>query len=282
MKKTIMYLLLCTTLCLGSNSVFAQNTASEVLNSLTFETPKALYHVKGNTANVRKQPSTKAAKFQTEGGWEYILRKGIVVEDKGNNPQWVTTTIDGKTAYINKSVMVKCDNTPISPSVYNQYYSYTGPNFGCEEDPNDFMDWRVAPIKGNSGLYVCIYSDGFSRFMMLGKMVDNVLVFKYKVHMYSNDTYSDEELAPLGKYKIEFVKESNMDGKSLWFIPNKSMLIPLNMKYRDEPIKYLDLTKLTEKMVYVIFKEKIEKGKTEYFYLPAWSFSSAFDFNTPI
>lgn len=250
---------------------------------MTFEAPKALYHVKGNTANVRKQPSTKAPKLQTEDGWDYVLRKGVVVEDKGNNPQWVTTTIDGKTAYISKSVMVKCDDTAISPSVYNQFYSY---QLGEDLDTQEGMGWRIAPIKGNSGLYVCTIVDwdnDLKRYMMLGKMVDNVLVFKYRVYLSDADEYREDFLAPLGKYKIEFVENDyNVDGKALRLIPNKSMLIPIRLEYCDEPIKYLDLTKLTETMVYAIFKEKIGKNDIHYFYLPAWSFSSAFRYNFPL
>lgn len=47
-------------------------------------------------------------------------------------------------------------------------------------------------------------------------------------------------------------------------------------------MRALDLSKLTETMVYAIFKEKIEKNEVDYFYLTGWSFSSAFECNQGI
>lgn len=51
MKKILM--VLCSMLLSVSLNVNAQCVANKVLSSLTFEAPKALYHAKGQKANMR-------------------------------------------------------------------------------------------------------------------------------------------------------------------------------------------------------------------------------------
>lgn len=268
-------------------TVSAQSKASEVLRSLTFEAPQALYHVKGNTANIRKQPSTKAPKLTNSDNWPITLRKGQIIADQGSNNEWVTSTFDGKTGYVSKSVLVKCDDSPISVNFFNNLYSYMGPDYGPEQDPSDFMAWRMAPIKGSSGLFVCQYSDGYINEMMLGKMVGNVLVFKYRVRDGLGPTYNydDSQLKPVGQYLVEFEKDEqciDCTEKELWFWPNRTMLTEIPLESWGASMRALDLSKLTETMVYAIFKEKIEKNEVDYFYLTGWSFSSAFECNQGI
>lgn len=106
MKKILM--VLCSMLFSVSLNVNAQSVANKVLSSLTFEAPKALYHAKGQKANMRAQPNAKARLVDANGGFSFIGR-GLLVEDMGNNPNWVTTKVGGKTVYISKSVMVKVD-----------------------------------------------------------------------------------------------------------------------------------------------------------------------------
>ena len=77
MKRTRFSLLVA--LIAMSLSATAQ-TAGQVLRSLTFDAPKALYHPKGNSANMRQTPSTKARKVAVyksyDQGWgatRYII-----------------------------------------------------------------------------------------------------------------------------------------------------------------------------------------------------------------
>lgn len=287
MRHKIPFFLLTTLLTCGALTASAQSKASQVLRSLTFEAPQALYHVKGNMANIRKLPNAKAAKLTNSDNWPITVRKGQIIADQGTNSQWVTSTFDDKTGYVSKSVLVKCDDAPISVNYFNNLYSYMGPEYGPEEDPNDFMAWRMAPIKGSSGLFVCQYSNGFWNELMLGKMVGGVLVFKYRVRDAMGPTYSyeDEQLKPIGQYLVEFEKDEqcvDCTEKELWFWPNKTMLVEIPLESWGSSMKALDLSKLTETMVYAIFKEKIEKNEVNYFYLTGWSFSSAFDCNQGI
>ena len=161
MKRTRFSLLVA--LIAMSLSATAQ-TASQVLRSLTFDAPKALYHPKGNSANMRQTPSTKARKVAVyksydQGWW---LPNAQIVADEGDNPDWVEANVEGKTVYMSKSVMTKvvpepfmvnkCQNTP---------YVWT-----TTDDPDatagwmaQAMSWRIGKVKGQSGLYVAEVTD---------------------------------------------------------------------------------------------------------------------------
>ena len=73
-------------------------TASSVLSQLTFEEPSKLYRVKGNHANIRKQPSPKAAKVEVKDR-DYLVG-GEIIDVLSDNSSWVKARIDGKVVYI--------------------------------------------------------------------------------------------------------------------------------------------------------------------------------------
>ena len=143
MKRTRFSLLVA--LISMSLSATAQ-TASQVLRSITFDAPKALYHPKGNSANMRQTPSTKARKVAVyksydQGWW---LPNAQVVADEGDNPEWVKANVEGKTVYMSKSVMTKvvpepfmvnkCQNTP---------YVWT-----TNDDPDATAGWMAQAMSG--------------------------------------------------------------------------------------------------------------------------------------
>lgn len=251
------------------------NVAQKALSQLTFEAPKALYRVKGNYANVRISPNAKAAKYNFDN--EYIYAQGQIcaaqiVNDMGDNPNWVTTTIQGKRCYISKSVMVKAEEGNILPSVFNNYYGWIDPN-DDGYDSMSYINWRIGKIKGNSGLYLCYLN---REYLLLGKLIDNVLVFKYKIRFESN--YSRDEAMPAGKILLDSEKDEY--GEKVYYLkPNNSMFKTINL--RGYNVDVLDLTKVDESMVYALFKEEIESNRTNYFYLTSYWFNQKWRDNLP-
>lgn len=267
MKKILM--VLCSMLLSVSLNVNAQSVANKVLSSLTFEAPKALYHAKGQKANMRAQPNTKARLVEANGEFSFIGR-GLLVEDMGSNPNWVTTKVGGKTVYISKSVMVKDDIAASLPIVANLPY------WRIEQDGDMdpvVLSWRVGKIAGNSQLYLCDLQTPDGRFYMLGKQVGSVLVFKYKIKVYVEDAIPED--MPVGKFSLESEVEN---GEKTYYLKvgkdKVKSFQPAQMGGEPEMgVTWLyDLTKFTEPMVYSLFKEVIEKNQTDMFYLTSFSF----------
>lgn len=267
MKKFFYLLSLIVTLTMSATHASAQSIISKTFSSLAFETPNTLWRPKGSSANYRSQPNVKAPKVVI--GEYDALDMGEIVNDIGNNPSWVVANRGGKTVYLSKSVMKKVSTNPISPSVYNipfyqEYRQYDEPNIG----------WRVGKMMGNNDLYLAEVDLSYGRFLMLGKMINNVFVFKYRVKI-DNTTYSSSDFQPVGKYFLE--SDNDVYGiKTYYFKPNKNMVIDNNKLYTDATCydQYsLDLTKIPETVVYSLFKEVIQNNEVDYFYLTSDSFA---------
>ena len=115
---------------------------------------------------------------------------------------------------------------------------------------------------------------GYDEFLMLGKMINNILVFKYRVKI-NNPIYGSNDFQPAGKYFLE-TDVDDQGVKTYYFKPNKSMVIDNNKLYTDADSydQYsLDLTKIPETVVYSFFKEVIKKNEVDYFYLTSESFT---------
>ena len=267
MKKILM--VLCSMLLSVSLNVNAQSVANKVLSSLTFEAPKALYHAKGQKANMRAQPNAKARLVDANGGFSFIGR-GLLVEDMGNNPNWVTTKVGGKTVYISKSVMVKDDIAASLPIVANLPYWWIEQD--GDMDPV-VLSWRVGKIAGNSQLYLCDLQTPDGRFYMLGKQVGSVLVFKYKIKVYVEDAIPED--MPVGKFSLESEVEN---GEKTYYLKvgkdKVKSFQPAQMGGEPEMgvSWFYDLSKFSEPMVHSLFKEVIEKNQTDMFYLTSFSF----------
>lgn len=267
MKKILM--VLCSMLLSVSLNVNAQSVANKVLSSLTFEAPKALYHAKGQKANMRAQPNAKARLVDANGGFSFIGR-GLLVEDMGNNPNWVTTKVGGKTVYISMSVMVKDDIAASLPIVANLPYWWIEQD--GDMDPV-VLSWRVGKIAGNSQLYLCDLQTPDGRFYMLGKQVGSVLVFKYKIKVYVEDAIPED--MPVGKFSLESEVEN---GEKTYYLKvgkdKVKSFQPAQMGGEPEMgvSWFYDLSKFSEPMVHSLFKEVIEKNQTDMFYLTSFSF----------
>lgn len=247
-------------------------TASSVLSQLTFEEPSKLYRVKGNTANMRKLPNPKAAKVEIKGK-AYIVG-GDIVNDLGDNPNWVKARIDGKVVYISKSVLTVAEQEPVSfASNYNIPFWYKSPNFSLEDGDISFQcwAWRMGKIKGTSGLFLCQCQEwNGKQTLRLGKQVGNALVFKYKVYI---DGFNyDYDFQPYGKWLID--SEVQYDNNKVYrLLVDKNTIKKVRIDDEGNTANYLDMTKITEPMVYALFKEVIDKDETDYFYLTSYSFN---------
>lgn len=256
----------------GIQCVYAQSVANKVLSSLQFEAPKNLYHAKGDKANMRTQPSTKA-KLAVANGYFSFIGRGLLVEDLGNNPNWVTTKVGGKTVYISKSVMVK-ENA--APNInYKPNLPYCWQESDGDMDP-DILTWRVGKIPGNSGLLLCEAQMKGENYYLLGKQVDNVLVFKYRIKIETNYSIPDE-MMPIGKYFLESDVEEGV--KTYYFKPSKDKVVSFSAKQmgfdpQNGPYYCYDLTKVSENIVYSMFKEVIEKNQTFNYYLTSFNFTN--------
>lgn len=250
----------------GIQCIYAQSVANKVLSSLQFEAPKNLYHAKGNVANMRKRPNVKA-------DWVQVIERGRLEEDLGANPNWITAKVDGENVYISKSVMVK------ESASSNISYVPNLPYWWIEEinDENPgILNWRVGKIPGNSGLLLCDVCMDCAQYYFLGKQVGNVLVFKYRIKI---DTgYSiPEEMMPIGKYFLESEVENGI--KTYYFKTSKDKVVSFSAKQmgyeaQNGPSYFYDLTKISENVVYAMFKEVIEKNETYPFYLTSFNFTN--------
>lgn len=245
-------------------------TASSVLSQLTFEEPSKLYRVKGNHANIRKQPSPKAAKVEVKDR-DYLVG-GEIIDVLSDNSSWVKARIDGKVVYISKSVLTLAEQEPISfASHYNIPFWYVAPNFSLADGGIEYQcwAWRMGKIKGTSGLFLCQCQewDG-TQTLRLGKQVGNVLVFKYKI--YIDGFHYGCNYQPYGKWSID--SEMQYERKVYSLLVDKNTIKRVRVDDDGNSEDYLDLTKITEPMVYALFKDVIEKNETDYLYLTSYSF----------
>lgn len=258
-----------------SMSASAQ-AAHDVLSSLIFEAPKALYHAKGSSANMRQRPDLKARKVNAfERGDKTWIANNLIVNDEGDNQSWVTTHVNNKQVFISKSVMEEVAQQPFMVNkVQNIPYVWYSDGEYDDDDAYQSMEWRIGKVRGNNDLWVCQtreYND--RRTLRLGKMIGNVLVFKYSIYF-----EFVENLEGVNKWKVEseISQEYKYEGLKVYyllttrdFVFSKDFNLRLggNTLYED-----VDLGKLTEPMVYSLFKDVIQRGEKSYFYLTSYSF----------
>lgn len=259
--------LLLAVFCLNSQ---AQNITQK-LNALTFEAPNALYMVKKDFANIRKSPNPKAAKASLPptsalGRENSRLCGGEIVNDIGNNPNWITFDEMGKKYYVSKIAMQKTQGGTILPSVYNKPYLWS------ETEGEDYnqLQWRIGKLPHFKNLYIAeTYGSSPLAHLHLGAMVNGVLVFKYCV---ATDNINEGGYDPLrpGTFKMDSKVE---DGERVYSYQLGSDLIYYYKDDQGNTIPLINLCKLPDTFVYMLFKEVIEKGQTGYFYLTPDSFS---------
>lgn len=269
MKHLRLIFLLLAVFCLSSQ---AQNITQK-LNALTFEAPNALYMVKKDYANIRKSPNPKAAKASLPptsalGRENSRLYGGEIVNDIGNNPNWITFDEMGKKYYVSKTVMRKIQGGTILPSVYNKPYLWS------ESEGEDYcinqLQWRIGKLPHFKNLYIAeTWGSSPYAHLHLGAMVNGVLVFKYCVAIDNINQGGREPLRP-GTYKISSTVE---DGERVYSFQLGSDLFYYYKDIEGNTYQWLNLCKLPDTFVYMLFKDVIDKGQTGYFYLTPDSFS---------
>lgn len=278
MKRTRFSLLIA--LIAMSLSVGAQGL-QQILSNLNFDAPKALYRAKGNNCNMRTQPNAKAAKVNFRNNEYYHwLPNCYLVNDLGDNAAWVSANVEGKNVYVSKSVLTGVTPQPFSPERYqNTPYVWVTTNEpdGSAGWEGQAMSWRIGKVKGNCGLWVCQTQeyDG-ALTLRLGKLVDNVLVFKYCINFNIYDRWTEG----VNKWNVEseISEEWPYAGSKVYYLQaSEDFKFSTTYDFPDDGggmlYEALDLTKLTEPMVYVLFKDVIDRNEIKNFYLTSYNFS---------
>jgi len=257
MKHTKILISALLLICSATFVAQAQGKAGELLRKLQFEAPKALYKVKGKTANVREAASTSAKKASLFNRWRDYVSQGILLGDMGDKAGWITFRTHGENVYVSKSVLKEVPSGPIFPSIYNQSFGWVGPEYGPEEDPEDLTYWRVGVQSGGAGLAVCeLYYFGDISMLLLGKKIGNIFVFKYAVPCLIN-TDANIENKP-------YIIEGNLEEGYNLIVSDKFCTVIKGESY--DGMKRFDLTKATDAILYQLFHEVIEKDiQTHYF-----------------
>ena len=168
-----------------------KGNAQNALSSLTFEAPQKLITAKGETANVREKPSLKAPIVDVGYEDEAFLLKlnnytlyPVIGEVDGWYEVKITYPLsevwgyEETTGFVSKSVVRESPSVEYADSIIN-------PAKVCKD--NRYMDlpkgvlW-VLSRTANPDYFMLtqMYYDNYT--LWLGKIVDNVLVFKYPVH----------------------------------------------------------------------------------------------------
>lgn len=247
-KGSILILMAVLPFCMGAN-------AQSILDNLTFEAPKKFVRPSaqyGNYVNVRKSPSTKAAKAKSVN---YLTLLGVEQENAG----WYKT----QCGWISKSVVKLSKQDPITPEMLNRYCAFSTAY-------DDGVDWTVVPIKGNHELAI-LYREQDNFFeepwgLWLGKQVGNVFVFKYRVYfkMEQGDADNDLQLKKEeedGTIFYKLVVGSNFQTQKV--VGGMERMMP-------------DFTKFNEKILEKIFKEVIENNQVEPYYINSELLSGEF------
>lgn len=82
----------------------------------------------------------------------------------------------------------------------------------------------------------------------------------------------DYDFQPYGKWLVD--SEVQYDNNKVYrLLVDKNTIKKVRIDDEGNTADYLDMTKITEPMVYALFKEVIDKDETDYFYLTSYSFN---------
>lgn len=244
MKKTLL-----STVVMAIAAMFCLNANGQtesVLDNLTFEAPAKLIRPKGEWINVRTQPSLSAAKAKDKWGYEKGVTKHEILGVEQENAGWYRI---GKDQWISKTVSTPVQPRPITEGMMNRF-------FGWSQGYDDWSEWTISPV-GNKGFY--IYMCGTS--LRLGKMVGNVLVFKYTLEL--QNIVISEQPADAKKFNIE---TDTYDGEVRY-----TLVVGTNytreMRHAQLTDRFINLQLFNDKVIERLFKEKIEKNQVDYMYI---------------
>lgn len=235
-------------------TAFGMNvSAQSVLDETSFEVlGTGLVRPTGESVNVRERPSTSAPKCTDMNGFEIQATKHRLYELNTELPQWWSAA----GGYISKKVCKLSVGKPITDDMLNRFFGWCdGYDLGEE--------WLVSRTASKRGLMVCYHNDGFPQ-LWLGKMVDNVLVFRYKIYL---DIKVDEQNADPNRLTPTFEEREDM-GRiyTLTVGTNWVQEVPWGGM---GTMKTLNFSKLTDKILEKMFEDAIRKWdwKQDNFYL---------------
>lgn len=244
MKKTRIMRFLLALMALSFTSLGLQ--AQSILETTTFEAPKKLIRPTGEWVNVRTRPSTSAPKVKDQWGDDMGVSKHELFAVEQENAGWFCI---GKDRWISKQVAKAVQPKPITDDMMNRF-------FGWSQGYDDWSEWTISPV-GKLGYY--IYMCGTS--LRLGKMVDNVLVFKYTINLHN--VYISDKPEDAKKFNIE---TNSYDGDVLL-----TLTVGLNfsreMKHAQLTDRFINLQLFNDRVIERLFKYKIEKNEIDYMYI---------------
>ena len=166
--------------------------------------------------------------------------------------------------WVSKTVAKPTINKPITPSMMNNQWC------GHVLGPGDGFMWRVYSPIGSAQLAIC---DCFGT-LRLGKLVNNVFVFKYAVPM-------SLEIDHENPNRWEIVKDEDLE--YLFMGTNFCKRITERSNYDGSTRSYWlpDLSKFTDQQLIQIFQGVIKQNKTDYFYLNSELLTGHWVGNTP-
>lgn len=253
-KRLFMVVMTAMAFCMGAN-------AQSVLDNLTFEGFKKYILPKGEWANLRTTPSPKAAKV-TEGVGAYksqvtLLSWNLRPVLQENQGWYKVSTESGKVGWISKTNAKVSAAKPITQEMMNTNQA------GNVIDEDLGTTYRVfSPVGSHEFAVAQTYENGMS-YLRLGKLIDNVFVFKYKVEVI---IYIDEE-----NPKNFNVQKEEYPGDRMVMTMNIGTNFCTRLKPgigSDQPWA-LDLSKLNDKVLTYIFGDAIKKNDVLNYYINA-------------
>lgn len=220
--------------------------AQSILETTVFEAPKKLVCPTSEWVNIRARPSTSAPKAKNKWGYEMGADNHTLLAVEEENQGWYRI---GKDQWISKSVAKPVQPKPITDKMMNRF-------FGWSAGYDDWGEWTVSPA-GKMGYY--LYMSGNS--LRLGKMVGNVLVFKYCLSI--DNVYISENPEEAKKFNIEV---NSYDGE-LRCTFTVGMNYTREMKHAQLTDRFINLQLFNDKVLERLFKDKIEKNETDYLYI---------------
>lgn len=255
MRKILFFIVLAL---LSTQYLCAQTNS--ILNSLTFESHSKYMRPTTDDVNVRKTPSLNAPKVTLDkypGALMACEMYPVLSENQG----WFQIP----EGWVSKKVSKQAVNNPITPAMMNNLWC------GHVIGPGDGFMWRVYSPIGTSQLAICDCSGS----LRLGKLINNVFVFKYAVPMSIeiDDEHPNrwEIVHDYDEYYCLFMgtnfckritEKNNYDGST------RSYWLP-------------DLSKFTDQQLIQIFQDVIKKNKTDYYYLNSELLTGQWVGNTP-
>ena len=213
--------------------------------------------------NVRKSPSLNAPKV-TKDGYPFFLMECDMCPVLSENQGWFQIP----EGWVSKTVAKQTVNKPITPSMMNNQLC------GHVIDMGDGFIWRAYSPVGSAQLAICYHDSSYGSFIRLGKLINNVFVFKYAVHM---SIEIDEE----HPNRWEIVKDEEME--YLFMGTTYCKRVTEKSDYDGSTRSYWlpDLSKFTDQQLIRIFQDVIKKNKTDYYYLNSELLTGKWVGNTP-